>query len=66
MFITALSYYAGATAVSSLVRTFVFASSKTAQQSISFQINDRKITTDNKVAIGALSVLTSPISEPFF
>ncbi len=66
MFITCLSAYAGATAVSSLVRTVVAASSKTAQQSISFQINDREINTDNKVIIGALSVLTSPATEPFF
>ncbi len=66
MFITALSYYAGATAVSSLVRTVAAVSSKTVQQSISFQVNDRKITTDNKFAIGALSVITSPVTEPFF
>ena len=66
MFIICLSAYAGATAVSSLVRTVVAVSSKTTQQSISFQINDRKIDTDNKLAIGALSVLTSPLTEPFF
>ena len=65
MFITALSCYAGATAVSSLVRTVASVSSKTVQQSISFQVNDRKITTDNKFAIGALSVITSPVTEPF-
>ena len=65
MFIICLSAYAGATAVSSLVRTVVAVSSKTTQQSISFQINDRKIDTDNKLAIGALSVLTSPLTEPF-
>ena len=63
---TALSAYAGVAAVSSLVRTAVALSSKTVQQSISFKLNDRGIATDNKFVICALSVLFSPVTEPFF
>jgi hypothetical protein len=63
---TALSAYAGVTVLSSLFRTAVAVSSKTVKQSISFELNDRKIATDNKFVIGALSVLFSPVTEPFF
>ena len=62
---TALSAYAGVTVLSSLFRTSVTVSSKNVQQSISFELNDRQITTDNKFVIGALSVLFSPVTEPF-
>jgi len=63
---TALYAYAGVSAVSSLFRTAVAVSSKRVQQSISFELNGREIATDNKFVIGALSVLFSPVTEPFF
>jgi len=56
-----LYVYAGAAAVSSLVRTVSIAST----ENVNIKVNGREASTTEKFGIGALLVLTAPITEPF-
>ena len=62
---TTLSSYACVTVVSSLVRTAFAVLSDNCNNSISFEINDHKFSIDNS-GIYALSVISSPVTEPFY